>query len=429
MILNLKRILILSTLMLSFGCTDKSNKEGENVGAEEQITEKQVITAADILGNPDYPGIAFGGYRNADHDIEPTVAHLKEDMKILSAMGIKVVRTYKVHLLHAGNLLRAISELKREDDSFEMYVMLGAWIDCEDARSDSPNHDAESEANVAQIEEAVRLTKEFPDIVKILAVGNESMVKWAESYYVQPAVILKWVNHLQELKKSGDLNKDLWITSSDNFASWGGGGTEYHVEDLKKLMQAVDYLSIHTYPVLDSHYNPDFWGVLADEKDLSDTEKIEAAMLRAKEFAVSEYESVYNYMKSLGIDKPIHIGESGWTTVSDDLFGAEGSKAADEYKEAIYYKSMRDWSNTAGISLFYFEAFDEPWKDPNSADGSENHFGLFTVDGQAKYTLWEMVDKGVFEGLTRGGHPIVKTFNGDKEALMKTVLIPPTANK
>jgi hypothetical protein len=42
------------------------------------------------------------------------------------------------------------------------------------------------------------------------------------SYYVQPSVILKWVNHLQELKK-GKLDANLWITSSDNFASWGGG--------------------------------------------------------------------------------------------------------------------------------------------------------------------------------------------------------------
>jgi hypothetical protein len=49
------------------------------------------------------------------------------------------------------------------------------------------------------------------------------MVKWATSYYVQPSVILKWVNHLQELKKVGKLDAKLWITSSDNFASWGGG--------------------------------------------------------------------------------------------------------------------------------------------------------------------------------------------------------------
>ena len=42
--------------------------------------------------------------------------------------------------------------------------------------------------------------------------------------------------------------------------------------------------------------------------------------------------------------------------------------------------------------------------------------------------LWDMVDEGVFEGLTRGGNPITKTFDGDKEALMKSLLVPPTAD-
>ena len=51
--------------------------------------------------------------------------------------------------------------------------------------------------------------------------------------------------------------------------------------------------------------------------------------------------------------------------------------------------------------------------------GSENHFGLITADGQAKYALWQMVDDGVFDGLSRGGQPIRKSFNGDKEAMMK----------
>jgi hypothetical protein len=69
------------------------------------------------------------------------------------------------------------------------------------------------------------LTRQYPDIIKVIAVGNEAMVKWAASYFVQPDVILKWVNHLQALKQKGDLPKALWITSSDNFASWGGGRT------------------------------------------------------------------------------------------------------------------------------------------------------------------------------------------------------------
>lgn len=420
-----KFLLILVMLLVIAGCKDGKRASEGDEDSQEPMSRKE-MTAAEILGNPDYPGISFGGYRHADHDIEPTLEELKDDMRILHAAGIRVVRTYKVHLPHASNVLKAISELKAEDEGFEMYVMLGAWIDCKNAWTDlEPDHDVESEANKPQIEEAVRLANLYPDIVKILAVGNESMVKWAEAYYVQPGVILKWVNHLQDLKKSGDLPKDLWITSSDNFASWGGGGSEYHVEDLSKLYRAVDYVSMHTYPYLDSHYNPEFWGTLPDEKDLSESEKIDAAMVRAKDFAVSEYESVKAYMDSLGVDKPIHIGETGWSTVSDDFFGPEGTHAADEYKAALYHKLMRDWSKAEGISLFYFEAFDEPWKDQNSPDASENHFGLFTVDGQAKFAMWDQVDQGVFEGLSRNANPIVKTFGGDREAMMKTVLLPP----
>ena len=68
-------------------------------------------------------------------------------------------------------------------------------------------------------------------------------------------------------------------------------------------------------------------------------------------------------MKSLGINKPIHIGETGWATLSNEFYGNSGSKATDEYKSAMYYKLMREWSNKEGMSLFYFEAFDEQWKD------------------------------------------------------------------
>lgn len=413
-------------LLVLVSCDNLSKKSSGNPAEVPGQESRKELTAADILGNPDYPGVSFGGYRHKDHDIEPTLEELKDDMKILHAAGIRVVRTYKVHFPHASNVLKAISELKEEDESFEMYVMLGAWIDCKNAWTDQePDHDVESEANKPQIEEAVRLVNQYPDIVKILAVGNEAMVKWAEAYYVQPGVILKWVNYLQDLKKSGDLPAKLWITSSDNFASWGGGGSEYHVEDLNKLYKAVDYVSMHTYPFLDSHYNPDFWGVMPGEEELSDKEKIEASMIRAKEFAVSEYESVKSYMKSLGVDKPIHIGETGWSTVSDDYFGAKGTQAADEYKEALYHDLIREWSKKSGVSVFYFEAFDEPWKDQNSPEGSENHFGLFTVEGRAKYAMWDKVDEGVFDGLSRNGNPIVKTFNGDRDALKETVALPP----
>ena len=148
-------------------------------------------------------------------------------------------------------------------------------------------------------------------------------------------------------------------------------------------------------------------------------------MLRAKDFAKMQYDSVANYVKSLGVEKPIHIGETGWASSSDGFYGSEGSKATDEYKQGLYYKHMRDWTSASGISCFYFEAFNEQWKDAQNPNGSENHFGLFTLKGEAKYALWDLVDKGIFEGLGRDGTPIVKTYGGDKEALLKEVMAPP----
>ena len=34
--------------------------------------------------------MSYGGYRNVDHDIEPTIEELKEDMRLLNAMGVKI---------------------------------------------------------------------------------------------------------------------------------------------------------------------------------------------------------------------------------------------------------------------------------------------------------------------------------------------------
>ena len=129
-------------VMLVFSCKNEPNKESN----PDTVKEQASLSAKDILGNPDYLAKSYGGYRHVDHDIEPTLDELKEDMKLLAAMGVKIVRTYKVHLPHAANLLKAISELKQDDPNFEMYVMLGAWINCKNAFTDEvPDHEIESE--------------------------------------------------------------------------------------------------------------------------------------------------------------------------------------------------------------------------------------------------------------------------------------------
>lgn len=413
--LKLKYIVLLGLFSVFFGC--KTNSTNKN---------STTLSAKDILGNSNYLAICYGGYRTNTRDVQPTMAQIKEDLKILSAMHFKIIRTYNVHLEEVPNLLNAIQELKEEDVNFEMYVMLGAWIDCKNAWTDkTPDHNIESERNAIEIETAIKLANQYPEIVKIIAVGNEAMVKWATNYYVQPSVILKWVNYLQKLKKQNKLSKDLWITSSDDFASWGGGDKSYQNKELEDLIQAVDYVSMHTYPYHNSHYNPNFWKVPSKENSLTHFEKVDAAMVRAQEFAEMQYNNVKDYVKSINPNKPIHIGETGWASSSDGFYGSEGSKASDEYKQALYYNSMRKWTDKQKISCFFFEAFDESWKDKANQKGSENHFGLFTIDGKAKYALWNQIESGVFKSLKRDGNSIEKTFSGKVDLLKKTVLIPP----
>ena len=47
-----------------------------------------------IFGNPGYRAISFGGYRGLTREDGPTVPQLVDDVKILAAMDIKLLRTY-----------------------------------------------------------------------------------------------------------------------------------------------------------------------------------------------------------------------------------------------------------------------------------------------------------------------------------------------
>ena len=418
--LSLKLFLLFALAAIFYACD------------EPKEIEKKEVNAAAILGNPDYPAISYGGYRDTTREVQPTMAQLKNDVRILHALGYRLLRTYNLQFEHTPNLIRAIAAIKVEDPSFEMYVMLGTWIDCKDAWTAQPILEQENlENNRNEIERAIALSKQYPDIIKIISVGNEAMVHWATSYFVQPKIILKWVNYLQERKQKGELSDDLWITSSDNFASWGGGDTSYHNDDLTALIRAVDYVSVHTYPFHDTHYNADFWLEEAERDSLSTEKRVNAAMDRALKHATAQFQAVNNYMRSLGIEKPIHIGETGWASVSDGLYGPKGSHAADEVKQALYYNKINRWSKQNKVTTVYFAAFDESWKDPNGPNATENNFGLFTVDGKAKYALWEAVDQKLLQGLSREekGPAIQKTFDGNGTDVWATVLTPKTKQK
>ncbi|MCX2980705.1 exo-beta-1,3-glucanase [Halieaceae bacterium IMCC14734] len=390
-------------------------------------SRKNSPLAADIFGNADYPAMAYGGYRGESREIAPTAAQLAEDMKILAAVGVKVLRTYNTSQFpQAALLLQVISDLKRSDPSFQMYVMLGAWIEASNAWTDTVDHSKGNQSNNStEINTAVALANKYPDIVKAIAVGNEAMWPSAVEYFVSPKIILEWVTHLQSLKLNEELPEGVWITSSDNFESWGGGKKSFQTPELAALVKAVDFVSMHSYPFHDSFYNQEYWGVLGDEEELSKQAMTKAVMRRAVAYTASQHQAVVDYVSSLGIEKPIHVGETGWASKDSGVYGENGSRAADEYKQKLYYQYVREWSDQAGVTLFYFEIFDEIWKEPLDQAESENHFGLVRINNEVKYALWDLVDEGKFDELTRNGEPLVKSFHGDFSALLQAFQHPP----
>ena len=81
------------------------------VGCTSKIAQKETKTAAQILGDSKYLAISYGGYREKSReDNSPTILELKEDLKLMYAMNIRILRTYNVQpkLPHAANVLEAI---------------------------------------------------------------------------------------------------------------------------------------------------------------------------------------------------------------------------------------------------------------------------------------------------------------------------------
>jgi len=378
-----------------------------------------------LLGNNDYPAFSYSGYRTETRKAEncPSVEEIKEDMKILSAMGIKLIRTYNTQdFPQFSRTLQAIRQLKQADPDFEMYVMLGAWINCKGAYGPSPDHGKEDDAfNKCEIDTALELVNQYPDIVKIIAVGNEAMVTW-QAHFVPPSVILKWVNYLKEARTTGKMPAKTLITTSDNWAALGGEKS-YHNEDLLELLRQIDFVSLHTYAFHDTFYSHALKWAVTEEANLTDAQQAANAVNRAIAHQIIQYKAVKHYLRENGINKEIHIGETGWASLDNSHYGNNGTCAASEYNAKLFYDAVRKWTTENNLTCFYFEAFDEPWKS-NGTDGSEGHFGLFTVDGKAKYPLWDLVDAGVFKGLERGGHAIVKTNHGNKKIPLEKLRAP-----
>ena len=295
--------------------------------------------------------ICYSGFREGQQPggIVPSYDEIKEDLLILHNHW-RYLRLYDCDP-HSEIVLEVI-----EKEKLNFKVMLGAYIVAEVNNYGCPWGGTYSEEqleinknnNVTQIKKLISLANKYPDIICCLSAGNEACVDWTDHYVPVESVI----NYVKMIKKGAKQP----VTFCENYLPW--------LDKLKDLVEVVDFVSIHTYPV---------W----EYKNLHE----------AMEYTKHNYYSVADRYP----DKLVVITEAGWTTFSNGR-GICPSNVSEEHQQ-IYYNDLVDWCEENEILTFVFEAFDEPWKGSDEALEPEKHWGLFKADRTPKLVMSDLYHK------------------------------------
>lgn len=273
--------------------------------------------------------------------MNPSEAEILEDLEILAAHDFNLVRMYD-----SGENTRATLQLIRKHD-LPIKVLLGVWLDAEFSNHegcpwlDEPIPDevlaANTLKNAAELRRGIDLANEYEDIVIAVNVGNEALVEWND-HMVPLENVIAYVRQVKAAITQP-------VTVADNYLWW--------VRDGAPLAAEVDFLGVHTYAQWE--------GKSIDE---------------AIPFTIANIEEVHAALPG----KPIAILEAGWATIASEF----GERANEAY-QLRYYDELEKWATGTNTTVFFFEAFDEPWKgDPDDPLGAEKHWGLWNVDRTAK---------------------------------------------
>ena len=338
---NLTAFLLL--IVIAAGCTSSSDdtQVTENVGYSQQ--------PVDLL-NGEVMAMAYSGFREGQHPDRgagannPSREEILEDLQILIDHDFTLIRMYDV-----GEITVDTLEVI-EENHLPVKVLLGMWLRAEISNHegcpwlDEPIPDEELAANKIrnqeEVDRGIELAERFADIIVAINVGNEALVEWNDHMVPLEQVI----DYVRQVKAAVSQP----VTVADNYEWW--------IADGAPLAAELDFIGVHTYPA---------W----------ENKTIDVAL----DYTIENIEAVHAALP----DKPIVILEAGWATTA-----LEFPEQASEANQARYYNDILEWATASNTTVFFFEAFDEPWKgNPANVDGAEKHWGIFFVDRTPKQVM------------------------------------------
>ncbi|PKK97694.1 MAG: glycosyl hydrolase [Tenericutes bacterium HGW-Tenericutes-2] len=287
-------------------------------------------------------GICYSGYRENQSPITkvyPTYQEIYEDLKILEGQ-FEYLRMYDPYD-HAQTVLKVIRDYR-----LNFKVMLGVEPRGEISNPNCPwgglHSDEEIEFNKVnnfrQLDLLAKLANEYQDIIFAVAVGNENTSEWHHN--LMPAERI--AEHVLYLKKMVKVP----VTFCEGAFAWN--------KHCQPVAKAVDFISIHSYPL---------W--------------LKIKLDDAVKATIQDYnETIKTYPK-----KQVIFTEFGWATSST---GQMNSEDTNELAQVKYLTQIDKWAKDNEVTMFLFEAFDEPWKGSNNPLEPEKHWGVYNVDRTPK---------------------------------------------
>ncbi|MEQ9459884.1 MAG: glycosyl hydrolase family 17 protein [Phycisphaeraceae bacterium] len=290
--------------------------------------------------------ICYGPHRDGQSPdgLQPTPDQVLEDLHIITRHW-NMLRMYG-----ARGATETSLQLIREHD-LPLKVVVGAWIATETSLDEGGNpletFPETIANNQAEVQTAIRLANQYPDIVAAVTIGNETQVDWS-FHPVQLPVLINYIRHARA-------HTSAPVSTADVSTYWA-------TPESKPLADELDFIMTHIYAM---------WN-----KQSLDT-------------ALDWTRDQYNQGTTTHPDHQFVIGEAGWATTSRKA-GEEGeliTGVASEANQTTFYREFVDWTTAEKIPNFFFQAFDEKWKGDEHADGAEKHWGLYFSNRTPKQAL------------------------------------------
>jgi len=263
--------------------------------------------------------VSYAPFRGAQTPLSPTThvaaEQITQDLEQLARIS-DCVRTYSIE--------NGLDQVPGIAAKVGLKVIQGIWLGSNRLK------------NLAQIAVAVRLTKEFPDTVTSVVVGNEVLLR-GEMTTTDLAATIRSVKAQVAVPVT---YADVW---------------EYWLRN-REVYDAVDFVTIHILP---------YW---------------EDFPIRAK-YASAHVDAIRRRMEVAFPGKEILIGETGWPSEGRMREGALPSRT----NQARVVSEILDLAKRENFRVNLIEAYDQPWK--RQLEGTVGgNWGLFdSVRREVKY--------------------------------------------